>query len=50
MAIPPIVGVGWLCQRSARGGTIAPNAGATRRTAAHSASEASSEMKKEVRR
>src|SRR5688572_22104495 len=32
MAIPPIVGVGALCQRSGRGGTTAPYPGARRRT------------------
>ena len=40
IAIPPIVGVGARCQRSGRGGTTAPMAGAKRRTTAPSASEA----------
>jgi hypothetical protein len=45
IAIPPIVGVGSLCQRSARGGTTAPRAGAVRRTTAQSATDASSETR-----
>ena len=44
IATPPIVGVGSLCQRSARGVTTAPTPGALRRTTAHSATEASSEI------
>src|SRR5437667_7540889 len=43
---PPIVGVGSLCHRSARGGTTAPTDGAIRRTDAQSATDASSEITK----
>src|SRR6187455_3110292 len=37
IAMPPIVGVGALCQRSGRGGTTAPKTGARRRTPAPTA-------------
>src|SRR5688500_4238368 len=40
IAIPPIVGVGTRCQRSGRGGTTAPIAGADRRTTAPRATAA----------
>ncbi len=42
IATPPIVGVGWLCQRSGRGGTTAPIDADSQRITAPSRIEATS--------
>ena len=46
IATPPIVGVGWLCQRSGRGGTTAPIDADSRRITAPSRIDATSAARK----
>ena len=49
IAIPPIVGVGVLCQRSGLGGTTAPMAGAVRRTSQPAATDTAVAMTNAIR-